>query len=164
MVFPIENSTPLTLTQSLVIINYLETIYPSRGSLLPKDPIQCARTLELVYTIACDTHPMQNLRILTMQPEEKRADYAQAIIASGLSTFEALLEPESLGRGYCVGEQVSLADLVLVPQVYNARRWKLDLTPYPRIRAICEHLEQLPAFIVAHPDQQADAPPMTRTD
>lgn len=156
---PMEDTTLLTLTQSLAIIDYLDRTGPNDScKLLPEDPIPRAHTLELVYTIACDTHPLQNLRIINMQPEEQRAEYARGIITTGLATFEALLNKQSGGRGYCVGDQVTLADVVLVPQVYNAKRWNVDMSQFPRINAICEHLEGLPAFILAHPDQQPDAP------
>jgi maleylacetoacetate isomerase len=115
-----------------------------------------AHVLELVYTIACDTHPLQNLRVLHTYPEGDRPEHAKRIISSGLATFELLLGEQS---GKCsVGDEVTWADIVLVPQVYNAQRWGVQIEQFPKISKIYGHLVTLPAFMAAHADNQPDAP------
>lgn len=161
-----ENGACLTLTQSLAIIDYLECVGtgwgaqtgPQQHQLLPTDPALRAHVLGLVYTIACDTHPLQNLRVLHTYEEEIRPARAKTVISEGLRTFERLLAAGPCSNRYCVGDQVTLADVVLVPQVYNAIRWQVAMDEFPRIAAICEHLSTLPAFKSAHPDIQPDAP------
>lgn len=161
-----EDGTCLTLTQSLAIIDYLESRGVDWGAraglqqyqLLPTDSALRAHVLELVYTIACDTHPLQNLRVLHTYEEEVRPTRAKTVISEGLRTFERLLATGHCSNRYCVGDQVTLADIVLVPQVYNAIRWQVAMEEFPRINAIYEHLSTLPAFKAAHPDSQPDAP------
>lgn len=144
------------LTQSLAIIDYLETKYPNNTpSLLPNDPLLRAHVLELVYTIACDTHPLQNLRVLNTYAEDARGARAKNVINAGLQAFECLLTHSEL---YCVGDVVTLADVVMVPQFYNAVRWDVDVDQFPKTKAIYERLGQLDAFRAAHPDQQPDKP------
>lgn len=138
----------------MAILDYLELVH-SDVPLLPADPVKRARILELAFTIACDTHPLQNLRTLHTYPEANRSDRAKEVITTGLATFESLLRDAT---GLCsVGDQVSWADVVLVPQVYNARRWNVDMAQFPKIERICAHLEGLPAFQRAHPEAQPDA-------
>lgn len=145
------------LVQSLAIIEYYDQLQPE-PALHPRDPLERALAAQLVYTIACDTHPVQNLRILKTYPEADRPAHARRVITSGLAAFEALLRREGRAGRYCCGETVTLADVVLVPQVYNARRWEVDMTAFPLITRICDNLAQLPAFQAAHPDVQPDAP------
>lgn len=149
-----------TLAQSLAIIEYLDELYPD-PPLLPSGPRERALCREIAYTIACDIHPIGNLRVL----EKIAADYGASAddraawnrhwIAIGFGAIEARLALTA-GR-HAVGSEISLADICLVPQVYNARRFGLDLAPYPRIvaadRAACE----IPAFAKAAPEAQADA-------
>ena len=142
------------LTQSLAIIDYIEAMHPA-PLLLPSDPLKRAHVLELVNTVACDTHPLQNLRVLQSYPEAERPERAKQVITEGLQVFETLLRQS--GR-YCVGDKVTLADVVLVPQVYNAVRWGVDMTAFPKIGAIMERLRMMPAFVAAHPDSQPDSP------
>lgn len=123
---------------------------------MPSDPTERAHVLSLVYTIACDTHPLQNLRILQTFPEDQRATFAQQIIGNGLAVFESLLKDAS--SKYCYGDQITLADVVLVPQVYNAHRWGVDMSKFPRIVSIVGKLSELTALQSAHPDNQPDAP------
>jgi maleylacetoacetate isomerase len=122
--------------------------------LSPVDPLERANMLELVYTIACDIHPLQNLRVLQSYPETDRPTRANQVITEGLATFEALLR----GGKYCVGDTVTLADVVLVPQVYNAIRWGVEMKNFPKINKIVDHLRTLPPFLAAHPDSQPDSP------
>jgi maleylacetoacetate isomerase len=151
-----------TLAQSLAIIEYLEEIHPE-PPLLPLGPKSRAVCREIAYTIACDIHPAGNLRVL----EKLAADYGADLdaraawnrhwIALGFEAIEARLA-STAGR-HAIGDTVSLADICLVPQVFNARRFGLDLTPYPRIAAADAAACALPAFAAAAPEAQADAPP-----
>jgi maleylacetoacetate isomerase len=147
------------LTQSLAIIEWLEESHP-RPALLPADPRARARVRSLSQLIACDIHPLNNLRVL--QYLETALNVAQAArdewyrhwVATGLGAFE-----EALGRGvlrgrFCCGDQPGMADVCLVPQLYNARRYSVDLTPYPRIVAIDAACGELPAFASSAPDKQ----------
>jgi maleylacetoacetate isomerase len=150
-----------TLTQSLAIIDYLDEICPD-PPLLPDDRRQKAVCREIAYTIACDIHPLGNLRVL----EQLTADYgASALaraawnrhwIASGFGAIEARLA--AIAGRHAVGDQISLADICLVPQVYNARRAGLGLAPYPRIAAADAAAREQPAFAAAAPEAQPDAP------
>lgn len=114
-----------TLTQSLAIIDYLDQVYDT-PKLIPEDPITRAKVYEIAFTIACDIHPLQNRRVLQecfLEPD--RPNRARKVIEDGLRTVEVLLDANSL---YSVGDKVTLADVVLVPQVYNAFRY-CPLTP-----------------------------------
>jgi maleylacetoacetate isomerase len=148
-----------TLAQSLAILEYLDEIYPD-PPLLPDDPRQKALCREIAYTIACDIHPLGNLRVL----EKLTADYGAGAgaraawnrhwIGTGFGAIEARLA----GGRHAVGDQITLADICLVPQVYNARRYGLDLAPYPRIVAADATARKEPAFAAAAPEAQPDAP------
>jgi maleylpyruvate isomerase len=150
-----------TLAQSLAIIEYLDAIYPD-PPLLPGDPRQKALCREIANTIACDIHPLGNLRVL----EKLAADYGAGAdaraawnrhwIGTGFGAIEARLAAIS-GR-HAVGDQITLADICLVPQVYNARRAGLDLAPYPGIAAADAAAREQPAFAAAAPEAQPDAP------
>ena len=150
-----------TLAQSLAIIEYLDEIYPD-PPLLPDDPRQKAICREIAYAIACDIHPIGNLRVL----EKLAADHGASAgawapwnrhwIGIGFRAIEARLAATA-GR-HAVGDGISLADVCLVPQVYNARRAGLDLAPYPRIVAADAAARAHPAFAAAAPEAQPDAP------
>lgn len=148
------------LTQSLAILEWLEEVHP-HPALLPADPLDRARVRGLAQIIACDTHPLHNLRVLQALRADFAADEAQIHawiarwIGAGLGAIEAHLAPrESRFTG---GDAPGLADCCLVPQVYAARRFAVDLAPYPRVTAIDARCAALPAFIRAHPDNQDDA-------
>ena len=151
-----------TLTQSLAIIEYLEETHPE-PALLPRREAERAQVRALALAIACDIHPLNNLRVLNYLRSPLGHDdgavnawYAHWI---GLG-FDALeLEAKRLsGDGrHLFGSSVTLADVCLVPQMANARRYRCDTTPYPTLRGICAHLETLPAFAAAAPDVQPDA-------
>jgi maleylpyruvate isomerase len=151
-----------TFAQSLAIIEYLDEAYPD-PPLLPTDPKSRAVCREIAYTIACDIHPLGNLRVIEklmadygVSPEG-RAAWNRYWMGIGFDAIEARLG-SSAGR-HAVGDMISLADICLVPQVYNARhRAGLDLTPYPRIVAADAAVRELPAFAAAAPEAQADAP------
>ncbi|MGC7404410.1 maleylacetoacetate isomerase [Pandoraea pneumonica] len=149
-----------SLGQSLAILDYLDTKYPT-PRLLPQDVVARARVLELATLISCDIHPINNLRILKylqgtlgLTPEQKDAWY-QHWIAEGMAGVERLLEKHGHGA-WCFGDAPTLADVCLVPQIANARRMGCDLSPYPRALAVFEHASAHPAFLAAAPDKQPD--------
>jgi len=150
-----------TLAQSLAIIAYLDETYPD-PPLLPAHPKQWALCREIAYTLACDIHPMGNLRVLQKlaadfgAPPDNAAAWNRHWIASGFDAIEARLN-STAGR-YAVGDTISLADICLVPQVYNARRYELDLAPYPQITAADAAARELSAFATAAPELQPGAP------
>lgn len=148
------------LSQSLAIIDYLDETHPE-PRLLPVEPLARARVLELANAIACDIHPVNNLRILgylkneLKVSEEQKNDWYRHWIAEGFGAVEALLERH--GRGsYCFGEAPTLADCCLVPQVANAERMGCDLSAYPRMMAVYQHCQRQPAFQQAAPSRQPD--------
>jgi len=151
------------LTQSLAIIEYLDETFPE-VPLLPGNPLSRARARALAQLVACDIHPLGNLRVLqylehTLQlPSDARTRWIARWVGDGLAAFEALLVAHGAGE-FCVGSAPSLADCALVPQLYNARRFGVDLAPYPTILRIEAACVALPAFAAAAPERQADAPP-----
>jgi maleylacetoacetate isomerase len=148
---------PAALSQSLAIIEYLEETHP-QSPLLPVDPIARARVRAAALAIACDIHPVNNLRILnylrdTMgQPQDAIDTWIHHWIAEGFAPLEAMA-----AAPYLFGDRVTIADLCLVPQLYNARRFATDLSPYPKLTAIEANLLALPAFDKARPENQPDA-------
>lgn len=149
--------------QSLAIIEYLEEMHPS-PALLPRTPPERAQVRALTLAIACDIHPLNNLRVLNyLRAPLARADaevdawYAHWI-ERGLRALEEEVGATSGDGRHMFGNTVSLADVFLVPQMYNARRLKCDLAPYPRLRGIDAHLASLPVFADAAPERQAQAP------
>jgi len=146
------------LIQSLAIIEYLEETHPE-PPLLPKDPIARAKVRALAEVVACDIHPLNNLSSLrylknAMGQEQSAIDawYRHWVIA-GFEAIEALMTPSP----YACGSQVTLADICLVPQVYNARRLKVPLEKFPRIVGADAACLMLPAFDRARPEKQPDA-------
>ena len=150
------------VTQSLAICEYLDEIHP-RPPLLPADPLGRAAVRAMALAVACDIHPLNNLRVLQYLRSELGQDdagvarWARHWIASGFEALEQLVARRSGDGRHCFGSSVTLADVCLVPQVANARRVQLDLAPWPRITAVAGHLESLPAFAAARPDAQPDA-------
>lgn len=151
---PVLEIDGLRLTQSLAILEYLDE---SRlAGFLPADAAGRARVRALAHAIAMETQPVCNLRVarhaVALGGEATMEGWMRHFIALGLEGFEGLLGqgPEGL---FCHGDRPGLADLCLVPQVYNARRWHVDLSPYPRLSAICERLDRLAAVSEAHPDR-----------
>ncbi|CAN7203973.1 maleylacetoacetate isomerase [Pseudoduganella sp. LjRoot289] len=152
------------LTQSLAIIEYLDETHPGQPApLLPADPAGRARVRALAMTIACDTHPLSNLRVLkylvrTLKlDEEAKLAWIRHWMQLGLAAFEAHLARDAATGRYCHGDTPTLADCCLVPQVFNAERFEVDLAPYPHIARIYANCAALPAFQAAHPARQPDA-------
>ncbi|AEG12084.1 maleylacetoacetate isomerase [Shewanella baltica OS183] len=148
------------LSQSLAIIEYLDEIHP-QSPLLPASALERAHVRAMALTVACEIHPLNNLRVLQYLTQTLGVDEAAKNtwyhhwVASGFAALETLLVRHS-GR-YCFGDTVTLADLCLVPQVYNAQRFNVDLTPYPNIMRVWTECNQLEAFADAAPERQADA-------
>ncbi|WP_299490201.1 maleylacetoacetate isomerase [uncultured Shewanella sp.] len=148
------------LTQSMAILEYLDEVYPHQP-LLPSSSLARAKVRAMAMSIACDIHPLNNLRVLqyltdelSVNDEEKSRWY-QHWVAQGFTALEAQLTHTS-GQ-YCFGNNVSMADLCLVPQVYNAQRFGVDLSLYPNIQRINAACLALEAFNLATPENQADA-------
>lgn len=150
------------LGQSLAILEYLEETFPA-PPLLPERPADRARVRAMALGIACDIHPLNNLRVLnylraelTQGDEAVKRWYAHWI-AAGFRGLEELVRRSSADGKHCFGGGVTLADVCLVPQMFNARRFQCDVSPYPTLVSVCGHLERLPAFAAARPEAQPDA-------
>uniref|UniRef100_A0A8C3ITX5 maleylacetoacetate isomerase n=1 Tax=Chrysemys picta bellii TaxID=8478 RepID=A0A8C3ITX5_CHRPI len=144
----------IILSQSLAIIQYLEETRPN-PRLLPQDLKKRAQARMISDHIVSGIQPLQNLTFLKQVGGEK-LEWAQRYITCGFKALERILQ-HTAGR-YCIGDEVSMADLCLVPQVYNAERFKVDLAPYPTITRINKALLELEAFQVSHPCRQPDTP------
>lgn len=148
--------------QSLAIIEYLEERYP-RVPLLPADLDERAYVRALAQLVACEIHPLNNVRVLHYLEKElgagpaKRKEWYANWVAEGLAAFEATIARYDYSGRFCCGDVPGLADLCLVPQMYNAVRYGCSLDEYPRLQAIREACEALPAFAMAHPARQPDA-------
>ncbi|KAG0353387.1 glutathione S-transferase [Gamsiella multidivaricata] len=151
----IDNTTGKTLSQSISILEYLDDIYPEH-SLLPKDPLDRATVRALVQTIAMDIQPIANLRILNYVGEDKKAEWAAHFLAEGFKVLEAMLA-KTAGT-YAFGDSITMADLCIVPQVYNGVRFGVDMSAFPIISRINRSLGELPEFEAAHPSRQIDCP------
>jgi maleylacetoacetate isomerase len=150
------------LTQSLAILEYLEETHP-QPPLLPRSPFERAQVRALALAVACDIHPLNNLRVLNYlrspldQDEAAVNSWYAHWISLGFSALEQQAQRLSGDGRHLFGSTVTLADVCLVPQVANARRFKCDLSAFPTLRAISSHLESLPAFAQAAPEAQPDA-------
>lgn len=150
----------IVLNQSLAIIDYLEHLYPN-VTLYPENPSERALVQALALDIACEIHPINNLRIqqyltnkLQVSEQEKLA-WNQHWINTGFKSLEINLQ-KSVGD-FCYKNKVTIADLCLIPQVYNANRFGVDMSQYPLINGVVERCNKLPAFISALPENQSDA-------
>ena len=149
------------LIQSLAIIEYLDETF-SDPPLLPQSAAERARVRGLAEIVACDIHPINNLRVLRHlthslgHDEATIASWYNHWIAAGFQALEKLLAEDSRTGKFCHGETPGLADVTLVPQVVNAERYRLDLGPYPTITRIFEGCMKLEPFSAAHPDNQPD--------
>jgi maleylacetoacetate isomerase len=149
------------LTQSLAIIEWLEERHPT-PALLPKDAFARARVRSLAYLVASEIHPLNNLRVLQHlkralgQSQEQIDNWYRHWIADGLAKLEAELAAGGSGKFAC-GDAPSMADCCLVPQIFNAKRYESDLTPYPITLRVFENCMELEAFDRAQPSKQPDA-------
>jgi len=152
----------ITLTQSMAIIEYLDERFPA-VPLMPSDAPGRARVRELAQIIACDIHPLNNLRVLRhlvgelKLSEEAKNAWIQHWIREGLAGLEAHLARDPAAGPFSHGASPTMADCFLVPQVFNAQRFGIDVNDYPNIARIHAHCIELPAFDAAHPSKQPDA-------
>ena len=147
------------LTQSLAILEWLDETVP-QPRLLPADPFDRALVRAMAQIVASDIHPVNNLRVLRALTglgvdEPGREAWIGRWITDGFTALEAMIVQH--GKGYAFGDTPGLADCCLVPQVYNAERFKTDLAPFPAIRAVAARCAEHPAFAAAHPNTQPDA-------
>ena len=155
----LEDDGGTILTQSLAIIEWLDDIHPE-PPLLPKDPLRRAHVRAFAQALACDTHPVQNLKVLSRLrelgvSEEQVTGWAAWANREGLAACEKLIAGEA--GPFCFGAAPTLADLCLVPQLANARRFGVDLAAYPRLLRAEEAAKNLKAFADAAPERQPDA-------
>ena len=145
----------LKISQSIAILEYLEETLPDGHKLYPSDTNERAICRQMVMIIACDTQPLQNLHVVKAFGE-KGSDWAKQVIINGLTAFDRLVR--MYGGAYCFGDTISVADICLVPQLYNARRFGIEdiETRWPKLFEVEKRLSTHPAFICAHPDQQPD--------
>lgn len=149
----------VVLSQSTAILEWLEETLP-QIPLLPVDPVQRARIRAMANIIACDIHPLNNLRVLKHLTgvlgagEDAKNAWYHHWIQHGFNALEALVSDGA----YAAGDQLSLADVYLVPQVFNALRFDVAMDPYPKIMSVYNRCNELEAFIKAHPDNQNDKP------
>jgi len=152
-----------TLTQSLAILEYLEEAFPGTSSLLPADPADRARVRALAQAVACDVHPLNNLRVMQYSQNEwqveapRRDEWMRHWMQEGFAALETLLADSPATGRYCHGDSPGLADCCLVPQLYNAHRFELDMAPYPTLQRIEQACLALDAFDRARPENQPDA-------
>jgi maleylacetoacetate isomerase len=155
-----DNGT--TLSQSLAILEYLEETHPE-PPLLPRAPLERAEVRSMALAVACDLHPLNNLRVLSYlrsplgMSEDAVKGWYRNWITTGFRGLEEQARRRSGDGRHMFGTQVTLADVCLVPQMYNALRFKCDVEPYPTLRAISTFLSAEPAFADALPERQADA-------
>ena len=158
----LEDDNGVVIGQSLAILEYLEETRPATP-LLPADAAGRAHVRALALTLVADSHPLANLRVLKYvkgelgQSEDTKLAWQRHWLHAGLATFEAMLVRAGSSGTYCHGDQPTLADCCLVPHLFNARRFEVDLAPFPALVRIDAACAQLPAFQVAHPSRQPDA-------
>ncbi len=157
----VDDDEDIILSQSMAIIEYLDERYPEPQALMPSHALDRARVRAISQDVACDIQPVANLRILKALSEqfalqdEGKADWCRQWIEKGFTAIEKRLT--NTAADYCFGFDISMADVCLVPQVYNAMRFNVDMTKYPVIARIYENCNELPAFIDARPENQIDA-------
>jgi len=152
------------LTQSLAIIEYLEEAHPE-PPLLPRDPVGRAHVRALSLIVSADIHPIQNLRVMAYlrqkfgQTEESAFTWSRHWIETGFDAYESMLTHSAEKGTFSHGNSPTMADMCLVPQVFNATRFKVDMKRYPAIQRIYDACLKLPAFDAAQPSKQPDAEP-----
>ena len=161
---PVLEDGATTLTQSLAILEYLEETHP-KPPLLPAKPAERAWVRAVALAVACEIHPLNNLRVLRYLERELRADEAARDrwyahwVAEGLGAIEKMLAERPGPGPFCLGATPTIADACLVPQVFNAWRFAVPMEPYPLVRAVVETCLALPAFDASRPERQPDAEP-----
>lgn len=151
-----------TLTQSLAIIEYLDERYPA-PALLPHTPEARARVRSIAQLIACDIHPLNNRRVLVYLKNElalhkqQRDNWYRHWVVAGFRPLEQSLSTSDETGSFCHGDTPTLADICLVPQIFNAKRYEIDLHPYPTLLRIFANCMQLEAFDRSQPSKQPDA-------
>jgi maleylpyruvate isomerase len=158
---PLLDDHGFQVSQSMAIIEYLDEKYPE-PALMPLTPEGRARVRQLSLTICCDIHPLQNLRVLkylvdTLKlSEEQKMQWLKNWLTIGLQALETDLSKNPTSEMYCFGDTVSMADCMLIPQMFSAVRFEIDTNQFPTLKIITENCEKLPAFAKAHPTQQID--------
>jgi maleylpyruvate isomerase len=159
---PVLSEQGINISQSLAIIEYLDEQYPQQP-LLPGSAADRAYVRQLSLAMACDIHPLNNLRVLKYisgpmaQPDEVKQAWIEHWTVAGLDALEQELARAPQRGRFCFGDTPTMADCCLVPQLFNAQRFNIDLTPYPMLLAIDEQCQLLEAFVLAHPARQPDA-------
>jgi maleylpyruvate isomerase len=159
---PLFDDDGFQLSQSLAIIEYLDEKFPA-VRLIPDSLHGRARVRQLTLAIACDIHPLQNLRVLKYLTgklgltEENKAEWIKHWLELGLTALEADLARAPTRGKFCFGDRPTMADCALVPQLFSAARFNVDMQPYPTLRSIYEACEALPAIAAAHPARQPDS-------
>ncbi len=159
---PVLVDGDVTLSQSLAIMEYLDERYPN-APLLPESIEDRAHARQLAALIACDIHPLNNLRVLKRLTatlgvsEPAKSDWISHWIKLGFFAIEEMLVASPSRGKFCVGDRPTIADCCLVPQVFSAQRFNVELSPYPALMKVFEACESLPAFQDAHPSRQPDA-------
>jgi maleylpyruvate isomerase len=159
---PVLSEHGLDISQSLAIIEYLDEQYPQHA-LLPGTAADRAYVRQLSLAMACDIHPLNNLRVLKYisgpmgQPDAVKQAWIVHWTKTGLDALEQELARAPQRGRFCLGDTPTMADCCLVPQLFNAQRFNIDLAPYPTLRAIEDECQKLEAFAQAHPGRQPDA-------
>jgi maleylpyruvate isomerase len=159
---PVLSDGAVDISQSLAIIEYLDETHPAIP-LMPALPQERARVRQLSLAMACDIHPLNNLRVLKYLAgplaagEDGKADWIEHWHRTGLAALEADLARDGRRGRFCVGDTPTMADCCLVPQLFAAARFGMDLAPFPTLRAIDAACQALPAFQLAHPGRQPDS-------
>ena len=147
------------LTQSMAIMAYLDAQWP-QPRLIPDDALERAKVMAVAYSVATDIHPVNNLRVLKQlkarlgAPQEEIESWMRHWMREGFTAIEPQLADDG---PFSFGPEPDIADLCIVAQMYNARRWDLDLEPYPKLRRVEAACLATPAILAAHPDQQIEA-------
>lgn len=161
---PVLKHGQRVIRQSLAILEYLEETFPDQP-IMPATARDRARVRALAQMIACDIHPLNNLRVLQFLeldwnvPQPEREAWVRRWLLEGFAALEDLLADNPSTGEFCEGDLPSVADCCLIPQVYNARRFGVDLQRFPTIERIEQHCLGLPEFDAARPENQPDAPP-----